>query len=38
MQKVHILGDIYVVMGYSGKIAKEKRTIDDAITEAYNLI
>ena len=36
--KVHTLGDIYVIMGYSGKIAREKRTIDDAVTEAYNII
>ena len=25
-------------MGYSGKISREKRTLEDAITEAYNLI
>ena len=36
--KVHTLGDIYVVMGYSGKIAREKRTIEDAVNEAYTLI
>ena len=25
-------------MGYRGKISREKRTTDDAITEAYNLL
>jgi len=33
--KVHTLGDIYVIMGYSGKVAKEKRTMEDATQEAY---
>lgn len=36
--KVHTLCDVYVVLGYSGKIAKEKRTMEDAINEAYNLL
>lgn len=36
--KVHMLGDTYVVMGYKGKIAREKRTMDDAVNEAYNLL
>ena len=38
MYKVHTLCDVYVVLGYSGKIAKEKRTMEDAINEAYNLL
>ena len=38
VQKVHTQGDIYVIMGYSGKISKEKRSIDDAFQEAYNLL
>ena len=35
--KVHTLGDVYVIMGYSGKISREKRTIEDAVGEAFNL-
>lgn len=38
VQKIHTLGDLYVVMGYSGKINKEKRTMEDAVTEAHNLL
>lgn len=36
--KVHTLGDTYVATGYTGKISREKRTTDDAVTEAYNLL
>lgn len=36
--KIHTLGDTYVISGYSGKVPKEKRTIEDAINEAYSLI
>ena len=38
VQKVHTLGSIYVSMGYSGKINKDRRNIDDAIQEAFNLL
>jgi len=36
--KVHTRGDTYVIMGFSGKISREKRTIEDAVNETYNLI
>lgn len=36
--KVHTIGDIYVIMSYTGKVAKEKRTVDDAVVEAYNIL
>ena len=36
--KVHTLGDTYVAMGYKGKISREKRTTEDQINEAYNLL
>ena len=36
--KVHTLGDTYVIMGYSGKISREKRSIEDAVNETYSLI
>lgn len=35
---MHTLGDTYVAIGYKGKISREKRTTEDAITEAYNLL
>ena len=35
---MHTLCDVYVVLGYSGRIAKEKRTMEESINEAYNLI
>lgn len=38
VQKVHTIGEIYVIMGYSGKTNKEKRSIDDAFNEAYNVL
>lgn len=36
--KVHTLCDTYVVMGYKGKILREKRTQEDAVNEAYNCL
>ena len=36
--KVHTLCDIYVIMGYKGKVSGEKRTSDDALAEAYNVL
>lgn len=36
--KVHTLGDIYVIIGYRGKVSGEKRTLEDALTEAYNML
>ena len=36
--KLHTMGDSYVVMGYTGKIAKERRTADDQIIEGYNVL
>lgn len=36
--KVHTLGEIYVIMGYSGKTTKEKRTSEDTIQEAYSIL
>ena len=38
VHKVHILGETYVAMGFSGRIAREKRTTEDASQEAYNLL
>lgn len=35
---MHTLGDVYVAIGYKGKISREKRTTEDAIQEAYNLL
>jgi len=35
---VHTLGGIYVIMGYSGKTNKEKRSLEDAINEAYAVL
>lgn len=35
---MHTIGEIYVIMGYSGKTNKEKRSIDDAFNEAYNVL
>lgn len=36
--KVHTIGDCYVVMGYTGKIAKERRTLAVQIEEAYKVV
>lgn len=36
--KLHTMGDAYVVMGYTGKVAKDRRTLDDAIIEGYNVL
>lgn len=36
--KLHTLGDSYFVMGYTGKVAKDRRTMDDAINEGYNVL
>jgi len=36
--KLHTLGDTYIVMGYSGKVAKDRRTLDDTIIEGYNVL
>lgn len=36
--KVHAMADTYVVSGYKGKTAQEKRTLDDAITEAFAVL
>ena len=36
--KVHTLCDIYVITGYKGKVSGEKRTSDDALAEAYNVL
>lgn len=36
--KVHTLCDIYVISGYKGKVSGEKRTSDDALAEAYNVL
>ena len=36
--KVHTLGGTYVVSSYSGKISREKRSMEDASNEAYNCL
>lgn len=36
--KLTTLGHTYVVMGYCGKIAKDRRTVDDAVMEGYNVL
>lgn len=36
--KLHTMGDMYVVMGYSGKVAKDRRTLEDSIIEGYNIL
>lgn len=36
--KVHTLCDIYVVIGYRGKVSGAKRTTEDATNEAYNML
>ena len=36
--KVHTIGDCYVIMGYTGKVAKERRTLAVQIEEAYKVI
>jgi len=36
--KVHTIGDCYVIMGYTGKIAKERRTPAVQIEEAYKVV
>jgi len=36
--KVNSLCDTYVVIGYRGKIAGEKRTTDEFVGEAYNML
>lgn len=36
--KLHTIGDCYVVLGYSGKVAKDRRTSEDAIIEGYNIL
>ena len=38
VQKLHTLGDSYIVMGYTGKVAKDRRTMEDAILEGYNVL
>ena len=38
VQKLHTLGDSYIVMGYTGKVAKDRRTMEDAIMEGYNVL
>lgn len=35
---MHTLGDIYVIIGYRGKVSGEKRTQEDALSEAYNML
>ena len=36
--KLHTMGDAYVVMGYTGKVVKDRRTLDDAFIEGYNVL
>jgi len=36
--KLHTLGDSFFVMGYNGKVAKDRRTMEDAINEGYNVL
>ena len=36
--KLHTMGNSYLVMGYTGKVAKDRRTLDDAITEGYSVL
>ena len=36
--KLHTIGDCYVVLGYTGKVAKDRRTMEDAIIEGYNIL
>ena len=36
--KVHTIGDCYVIMGYTGKVAKERRTDAVQIDEAYRVV
>ena len=36
--KVHTLCSTYVAIGYKGKMAWEKRSMEDAINEAFNMI
>ena len=32
------MGHAYVIMGYNGKVAKDRRTTEDAIMEGYNVL
>ena len=32
------MGNSYIVMGYTGKVAKDRRTHEDAILEGYNVL
>ena len=36
--KVHTIGDCYVIMGYTGKVAKERRTEQVQVDEAYRVV
>ena len=36
--KLHTIGNEYLVMGYNGKVAKDRRTLDDSILEGYNAL
>jgi class 3 adenylate cyclase len=36
--KVHTIGDCYVIMGYNGRIDKNKRTVGNVIEEAHRVI
>ena len=36
--KLHTIGNEYLVMGYNGKVAKDRRTLDDSILEGYNVL
>jgi len=36
--KLHTMGYSYIVMGYTGKVAKDRRTHEDAILEGYNIL
>ena len=36
--KVHTIGDCYVIMGYTGKVAKERRSFAAQIEEAYKVV
>jgi class 3 adenylate cyclase len=35
--KVHTIGDCYVIMGYNGRIDKNKRSIGVVVDEAYRV-
>lgn len=36
--KVHTIGDCYVIMGYNGRMDKNKRSLNVVINEAYQVI